>query len=248
METTSKQIQVGQRIYYKGDMANASGSGVVVNIRRNASPSIPGVQIRSYAMDLKRGALVPFDSSVSYDVLLEDGRQFNAVYSSNIGGTAADKSCRFMLVEGEADGEEIAGLQANAALRDARLKAKATEVAAIFAKAQEAARATGVKLGLTPVAEFKGRGSAAASNLRKELKAAGVKASTTQDGYTCIRVRLDAGATPEQITNAKTISAKYKAGSFDGMADMYEYDPSTWGSVFGDVRYVFVTRDNGVMV
>lgn len=205
------EIQVGQRIAYKGDMANASGRGVVVLVR-------PGGQV--------------------FDVLLDDGRKFIGVYASNVGGEFGNKSCRFMFNEGKAGADEIAGLQANSAIKAAQLKAKAEAVAAEFAKAMAAAKLAGQAIGLTPAAEFKGRGSAAASNLRKELKAAGIKASVVQPSYSSISVRVD----DKDIKAAEAIGNKYEGGSFNGMTDCYDYDPSAWGKVFGDVDYVFVYR------
>ena len=51
-----------------------------------------------------------------------------------------------------------------------------------------------------------------------------------------IRVRV---ADAADLPAAKVICNKYEAGHFDGMTDCYDYDPSAWGAVFGDVRYVF---------
>ena len=119
-------------------------------------------------------------------------------------------------------------------------KAKKDEAAARFKAAQAVALEAGKKMGLIPEAEFRAagkRGSAAASNLRDELKAAGFKCGVKQDGYSAINVVAPADADMERV---KAICSKYKAGSFDGMSDCYDYDPCPWGSVFGDVQYVFV--------
>lgn len=229
MEVSSK-IVMGQRMVYKGDMANSSGRGAVVGVRAN------GVAGRMYSMNFGSGQLEPFDSSVSYDIALDDGRAMNGVYVSNIGGEFNNKSCRFMLAEGVADAAEVAALQAGVAMKVASDKAKQDEQAAAFNKAKAEAAAAGRKLGLTPVAEFSKRGSAAASNLRAELKAAGIKASVRQDGYSAIRVSVST----EDVQAAQQIARKYEAGSFSGMTDCYEYSPGAWGSVFGDARYVFV--------
>jgi hypothetical protein len=137
-------------------------------------------------------------------------------------------------------GEEVAAILAKALTYEAQQKARADEVAAAFKVAQTAALAAGKALGLIPEAEFNKsgkRGSAAANNLRAELKAAGFKCGVKQDGYTAINVTAPAGADMERV---RAICGKYKAGSFDGMSDCYDYDPSAWGSVFGDVQYVFV--------
>jgi len=78
-----------------------------------------------------------------------------------------------------------------------------------------------------------------ASCLRRELKAAGIKVASLRGDYDSIRVKV----AEADLKAAKVICNKYEAGSFDGMTDCYEYSPSAWGSVFGDVRYVFEEVD-----
>lgn len=82
-------------------------------------------------------------------------------------------------------------------------------------------------------------------NMRKLLKAAGIRASVTKStGSMCssYRVQLPATATDAQLHEAKAIGARFEAGHFDGMTDSYVYRRSAWGDAFGDVRYVFVDR------
>lgn len=237
MEAVSA-ISIGQRIAYKGDMANASGEGVVAAVRNLGAQSG-----RMFSINWSSGGMDPVDDSKSFDVVLDDGRKFAGVYVSNIGGEFANKSCRFMLLPGVVSSERIAKLQAGVAVKVAQDQAKADEKAAAFAAAKEVAKAAGLALDLVPAAEFKGRGSAAAANLRKELKASGLVCSVKQDGYDCIRVsfRSDGDNSAELVKVAKAIADKYEAGSFDGMNDMYVYSAGAWGAVFGDVRYVFVS-------
>lgn len=233
------KLVVGQRIVYKGDMANSPGDGAVVAVRKSEAES------KMFAMDYAAGKLVRFDSSVSYDIVLDDGRRFAGVYESNIGGEFGNKSCRFMLADGQADAAELAKLEAGVAIRQAELKAKADEAAEVMRAAMALAEATGKAMGLMPVAEFAEsgkRGSAAAWNLRQELKAAGIKARVKQDRYSSIDVILTSDADKEAV---KQIMAKYKAGYFDGMDDCYKYDSSAWGRVFGDVQYVSGTSVEG---
>jgi hypothetical protein len=225
------KIQVGQRIAYKGDMANSPGYGMVVAVRQQENSG------RMFSMS--GGGLEPIDDSESYDIVLGDGRKFAAVYGANIGGEFGNKSKRFMLEEGVGSVEEVNAMIAGHAIAQAEALVKKAEKQAAFEKAKEAAKAAGKALGLIPVDEFKAsgkRGSAAAWNLRQELKAAGIKCSVKQDGFTSIDVKL---ADDKDKEAAKVICDKYEAGSFDGMTDCYEYSPNPWGSVFGDVRYVF---------
>ena len=230
----ASSISVGRRVTYKGDMANSPGSGAVISINVKSVAASGSM----HAIDFSRGRLVPIDDSRTFNIALDDGRIFRNVFVSSIGGEFLDKSCRFMLDDGCISVDDLAALEAAHAIRQASLKAKADEVAAEMVRAKAAALKAGLALGLMPEADFnaaKKRGSAAAHNLRIELKAAGIKASVKQDGYSAINVRIESGSRPA----AKAICAKYKAGSFDGMTDCYDYDPCAWGLVFGDVRYVF---------
>lgn len=104
------KLEVGMRVSYTGDMANASGRGVIVE-------AIPG----GFYGD-------------SYELALEDGRKFNVEGFSFSGGPG----CRFYVAPGLADADEIAALLANAAIVEA--KAKADEDAARDAFAAEVER------------------------------------------------------------------------------------------------------------
>jgi hypothetical protein len=230
---SAMNISLGQRIIYKGDMANSPGNGVVIKVNAKANSG------QVFAINFSSGSLAPVDDSRTFDIALVDGRVFRQVYVSNIGGDFGNKSCRFMLDEGVASAEEIAFLEACIEIRKASLKAKADEAAAIMRNAMAAAEIEGRKIGLIPEKEFQAagkRGSAAAYNLRAELKAAGFKARVKQDGYSSINVWVDPGS---DLSAVRKIADKYRAGDFDGMTDCYDYDPSAWGNVFGDVRYVF---------
>lgn len=229
--------EIGQRITYKGDMANHPGNGAIV--ARRAGRNEPGVRV--FTVNFGRG-VQELDTSVMYDVVLEDGREFFGLYPDEIGGSFGDKTKRFMLADGSVASSAIASLLAGVAIRKASLKAKADEAAAEMKRAMGAALEAGLKMGLIPEDQFRSsgkRGTAAAHNLRQELKALGIKARVKADGYSSIDVTVKAG----DALNARTICDKYEAGSFDGMTDCYNYDPSAWGRVFGDVRYVFVRKE-----
>lgn len=207
-------LTVGQRITYKGDMANAPGNGAIVSV----------------------------DDGVLADVILDDGRSFPSVSAYSIGGEFGDKSYRFMLADGTVSEGEIATLRTLAALRVADRKARAAEQEAAFSLAKSQARAEGLKLGLLPADDFRAfgkRGTPAAHNLRAELKAAGIKARVRQDSYCSIYITVPAG----DCERASAIASKYMAGHFDGMTDSYEYRSNAWGDVFGYVRYVLTRRE-----
>lgn len=230
----NRSKSIGQRVVYRGDMANPSGQGVVAQLFADEEPIARGVFVGAYTLGKK--GLVPLDCSVRYDLVLTDGRIWHRVAAGSITGDKADRMHRFYWADGVADAEEVAGLLANAAAVKAQKAAAEDERKAAFEQAKAKAKAEGLKLGLIPEAEFKGRGSAAAWNLRRELKAAGIKARVVSDHWSAIDVHVSA----EDAPTVKPIAAKYEAGKFDGMTDCYDYLPNAWGEVFGDVRYVFV--------
>lgn len=212
-------LVVGRKFYLNGPYG---GPGMIVAVHGE-----PGkVPIGSL------GGIVAYGGRCTVDVVI-DGRTSGiskAVPESIVAGGAP-----WVMSDEVASAEEVAEAVASAAIAAAEAKAKALEAAAIFAKAMEAAKAEGLAMGLIPEAEFKGRGTAAAHNLRKELKAKGIKVASLTGDYDSIRVKVAEADLPA----VKAIAAKYEAGHFDGMSDCYDYDPTAWGKVFGDVRYVF---------
>jgi hypothetical protein len=232
---SSLQVVKGQCIVYTGDMCNASGRGAIVAVvPQVARPG--GLVGQMFSMDWKAGKMVPVDSSFTFDVALEDGRLIRGMYVSSIGESGG---CRFRLVEGMVSEEEIAGLLAGVALKKASDEAAEKAKNEAFAAAKAVALEAGLKLGLIPEDKFREmgkRGSAAASNMRAELKAAGIKARVKQDGYSAINVYV---AKAEEKEAASAIADKYEDGYFDGMQDMHVSVPNPWGSAFGQVDYVF---------
>ena len=242
---SSVKIVKGQKIIYKGDMANNPGEGAIVALVPKPVYS-GGLVGKMFSMDFGAGKLVPVDDSFTYDVALDDGRQFRGVYISNIGGEFGNKSCRFMLAEGVASEEEIAGLLAGVALKKAADEAKEKAKNEAFAAAKAEALEAGLKIGLITQEKFREmgkRGSPAAYNLRVNLKAAGIKARVVQDGYSAIRVYV---AEEKNLEAAKVLADKYEDGYFDGMQDMHVSVPNPWGSAFGQVDYVFVNLDRNL--
>lgn len=136
--------------------------------------------------------------------------------------------------------EQIAKAVAFSAMKIASDKAKADEAVAVMRAAMVAAEKKGRDMGLIPAGEFREagmRGHPAVWNLRKHLKAAGIKARVKADGHNALRVDVEDAS---KAAEAKAIALGYKAGRFDGMEDIYRYDPSAWGRVFGNVEYVWI--------
>lgn len=75
-----------------------------------------------------------------------------------------------------------------------------------------------------------------AKNVRRALKHAGIKPASVRSDIHSIRVRVS----QEDLEAAKEICMRFKAGSFDGMTDSYNYSSSPWTEAFGDSNYVWV--------
>lgn len=85
----------------------------------------------------------------------------------------------------------------------------------------------------------------AAKNLRTLLKAAwpAVKFSVRSSSFSggdSIDIGWTDGPTTKQVDE---IAQQFKAGSFNGMEDIYEYSSSVFIEIFGDAKYVSVQRD-----
>lgn len=61
-----------------------------------------------------------------------------------------------------------------------------------------------------------------------------VKFSVRQEHHGCINVSWIDGPMQKQV---EKLVGRFKAGNFDGMADMYEYKTTPWNSLFGDTEY-----------
>jgi hypothetical protein len=218
-------LVVGQRVYcilYGGKY------GTIVDIQGEQS---------AVSCRVLGGGVGVMGGSAYVSVVWDNGSQSDRLPESLVRGSVQWK--RFDEV---VSAEQVAERIAAAAVYAAQQKAKADAERAAFERAKEAAKAEGLALGLIPEAEFRAagkRGTGAAANLRAELKRAGIKARVNGD-YNSVNVYV---ADPAQIEKANEIGRKYKAGSFDGMTDCYDYDPCAWGSVFGDVQYVFVSKE-----
>lgn len=129
---------------------------------------------------------------------------------------------------------------ATAALYRANSAAKQTELQ----RATEALRTQHPEL-VTPAETKGGALVAAAKNLRTQLRKAfpGVKFSVTTDRFSggdALRVSWTDGPAVDRV---EQLACQYKAGSFDGYSDSYEYSRNAWTEAFGDAKYVSCSRD-----
>lgn len=84
----------------------------------------------------------------------------------------------------------------------------------------------------------------AAALIRKELKAAGIKARVTSKNYSggnSINVNLNNELPATARAIESHLVARYQQGHFDGMTDMYEISNSN--SDLPQVKFVFVNND-----
>lgn len=142
-----------------------------------------------------------------------------------------------------APADEIVELisKANASVAAAEAEAAAASVR----RAAERVKHLADNPHLTPVKDKPNwsPGRLAATNIRKELKAAfpTVKFSVTSE-YDSVRVNWTDGPTVKMV---EAVTGKYQSGSFDGMNDIYESNAdATFADVFGGPKYVSESRDD----
>lgn len=204
------KLEVGAKVRYTGDMANASGKGAVIEV-------------------------IPSAWGTSYELALEDGRMFNVEATSFDGGIG----CRFFVIPGVADAEEIAGLMANVAIVGAKAKAEEDEEKAAYAKEVERLKVEYSYL-------EQGNGPAiAAKNLRKLLKEKfpGAKFSVTISrfsGGNSMSVKWTDGPTSDAVSE---FSELFSGGSFSGQDDSYTYSRAPFAELFGSAKYISTNRD-----
>lgn len=211
-------LQVGQRVTYTGDMANASGQGAVVSIKP--------VAYTGHAYSMPGAHVLP---GYCARVILSDGRELQDVRGIATHRTGGQ---RVIVAEGIAQADELAQLIAGAA----SLKASRQAAADLAQRAHDEARAAmpGQHPHLTPCA-------GAAPNIRADLKRhfPGVRFSVRSERGS-IDVRWTDGPTEAQVSD---ITKRYQHGQFDGMTDYYEYRRCPFCEVFGGADYVFTRRE-----
>ena len=223
------KIEVGRRVHYSGDMANLPGDGVIVAV--HGQPGSGAYRKQGVVTYIER-------PGASFDVALFDGRLWWHVHEHQLHGLG----CRFHLqdrLHGPAIVEmaqrKHAEVEAQRALDKAREELE-------HAAAIERLKAENPHLQV--VGKY-ARVAAVAKNVRAALKAAGIKASVRSESFaggTAIDVKLPADADAAAMDAANAIVRRFQAGHFDGMTDCYEYHRSAWCDLFGDAKYVHVSR------
>lgn len=75
-----------------------------------------------------------------------------------------------------------------------------------------------------------------AKNVRRALKHAAIKPVSVRSDAHSIRIKVHR----EDVAVAESVCFRFKAGSFDGMTDCYNYRRTPWTEAFGDSEYVWV--------
>ena len=208
---TTATITTGTRVHYTGDMANLSGDGAIVE-----------VNLKGFY-------------GATYILILDDGRKWNMHPGQIKAQEEATRGDRFVMMDGVADVEEIAGLITKHAICEEMRRGAEIAKKETFNGEVERLKADSAYSYLVQ------DNQAAAKNLRAELKKAfpGIKFSVRKDGWSAIRVTIQSnGPTPKEV---ERVTDKYEEGHFNGMEDIYEYHETPWNRVFGGVKYVFVS-------
>lgn len=217
-------VQIGQRVY---SALYGGRAGVVFNIRGEQSPG----SVKSLG-----GGAVVMGGRASFDVVFDDGTESLGIPESIVRGV------QWRILPEVAGEPEITAMRGAAILKKNQDEDERREKAAAFRVAVDALRANPDYAHLKQTGkDQKLYGSTlAAANIRAELKRAfpGVKFSVRSDRFSggdSVQVTWTDGPTSEAV---KRIIGNYKAGSFDGMTDCYNYAEIPWTSVFGDAKYI----------
>jgi hypothetical protein len=87
-----------------------------------------------------------------------------------------------------------------------------------------------------------------AKEIRAILKANGVKGSVRSDNYSggnAVRAYLSEEISPELYAKIFWAADKFRAGSFNGMEDIYEYRPNSNGPT---ANYIFFNSSEGYLM
>lgn len=154
--------------------------------------------------------------------------------------------------------DRVRGAEEIAFLKEAKLIAanNRAEAAKKAAEEKKAAEAALIKK-LESEAEIKIRKDKRGypmpgANLKKLVKKAYPDVNVrVRSDYNSIDVYVDDEVSPEVLNGIKSIALKFKAGNFNGMEDIYEYDNSVssnaWAAVYGSANYVFIYNEKGYL-
>lgn len=224
------KIEIGRRIRYHLPFNDVPHALIV------AIHGTPGENL-----DRRAGVVTVVNpAGCTFDIVTTDGRRFHKVRESRIDKPGIGRVDLLDRVHGP---ELIAVLERQVIERQTAEAVKAADD-----KQQHADAVAQLILDnptLEPAQRHAG-GQQCARNLRKMLKAAGIKAKSLRSDYNSLTLRLPADASDAALDQARTLAHRFVGGHFDGMTDSYEYAKfHAWGDAFGSVKYAFVDRERG---
>ena len=206
-------LGIGQRVRYTGDMANAPGRGILVEV--TGTERQPVVRI-----------------------ILDDGRDIS-IPAHALG---AHLGQRFHLLPERASDIEASRAVQHAAEVAARKAAEKADAEQRHRDAVARLIAEHPHLEANPSGDRRTIGRNIRAELKRAGIKASVRMErgSMVDSF---RITLPAGASDDQKREAEAIGNRFEAGHFDGMTDSYSYVRTAWGAAFGAVRYVFTQRE-----
>lgn len=219
--SATAHVQVGQVIYT--GLYNR-GFGVVVAIRGEQAP------------ETIRGTVVRMGGRAEFDIVFNGGQRTVQLPESILRGV------QWTIYDEVVSAEQV---QAYLFKAEEYAEQKAMEKAAAdaqFSMAVAALKVDPALAHLEALSDNTGRSEQAPKNIRKDLKKhfPGVKFSVRTSRSSSVTVSWTDGPTDAQV---EAVVNRYKAGSFDGMTDCYEFHRSPFGDVFGSVQYVSTRRE-----
>lgn len=221
--TNTAILTVGSRIFCN---LYGRGAGTIYAIHGEQSPDTCKMF----------GGIMAAGGSAKFDAVFDQGDISNMIEESVL-----RSSGQWRILEEPADSPEaIAQKLAAAATKKALAEARETESKNLFAAEVARLKTAPEYSHLKQVGENLYSSKAAVANIRTELKKhfPATKFSVRSD-HSAVNIGWTDGPTEsavEKITNS------YKAGSFNGMEDIYEYNRKPFTEVFGDINYIFTNR------
>ena len=214
-------LNVGTRVHC---ILYGGNDGVVYAIHGEQKPET----VTSLASAVMMGG------NASIDIVWENGTESPGLPESII------HSVQWRILPGVANAEEIEAMRAQAVREQQRCETDDRERRARFCAEVDALKAEPEYAHLEKGGD-QCSGKLAAKNIRKELKLAfpDSKFSVRKAHHGSVNVAWWDGPTTKEV---EAFTNKYKAGSFNGMEDIYETKISPWNTVFGGSEYIFCGR------
>ncbi|MCD0253078.1 hypothetical protein JWH16_04310 [Xanthomonas campestris pv. campestris] len=191
-----------------------------------------GLYCRGFGVVVK---IHPRQSGVNFEIVFRSGQVSRQLPECILRGPQ-------WKVYDEVVGEsEIAELMANAVQYDMKKAKEAEDEAEAFAAGIAKLRVAPELAHLQQSSDALRGPKLAVKNIRADLKKhfPGIKFSVRSD-YNQVRVQWVDGPTAAAVD---ALIRRYKAGSFNGMEDIYEFKSTEFGKVFGSIEYTFTSRD-----